>query len=488
MILVDSRGAELCQLADVSAFVKYPPARPTLRSHHATIMSSSLEAAGMHERSNDEDIAVANDQIVTEDPLPIDREGELAELAHLADRTAALSQAEDEMLHKCLLKVQQNCMLALNTLIFSTLTTIKPIISTDWKSVSERYSPNKNLRNLNLNVNYALQTHLHAATSGELNERIERISYLFSPIDAKLVVALNQFTDVLMVLTSGQGEAEAESARSSSMRSSQRSSSQSQPISPTVSNKPKEDVYDFLQSQMSKLKLEMRTNNHTNGDMWLKVETFINLINILCIERENISEMPPSYSDLSPTHSIHRQLSNKSASTASIVSSVQDEKMRRDLERVTDSIDRLMRITPQLASQRVELTQKQIIEMDLAKLAGEVELTVKTSKATASTSKQTTNGVGKFFPKSINSRRSDNQIISGIEKANSRRLDSQRVDMGSRLEDAHSKMRDADLIDIIQRNRLGRLVQQESEFSEGNQPRSSTSTKSARSVPSKSGC
>ncbi|TIA90535.1 hypothetical protein E3P99_01491 [Wallemia hederae] len=426
----------------------------------------------MRERSNDDEITVAHDSLEnpasSEPPAAVDRASEFADLAHLREHSDAQGDGTPEdsaAMRQSLIKVQQNCMLALNTLIFSTLSSIKPIISTDWRGVSERYTPGRNLRNLNNNVNYALQTHLHAATSGELGERIERMSYLFSPIDAKLVVALHQFAEVLMVLVGGDKNEKKEenddpatptsTEKPSSLRSAQRHTS------PT-------HVYDSLQSQMSKLKLEMRANNLSHGDLWIKVETFINLINLLCSERENMGDAPPSYADLSPTQSAalsHKSVS-ASASTASIVSSVQDEKMRRDLERVTDSIDRLMRITPQLASQRVELTQKQVIEMDLAKLAGEVESSVKTSKAaatstSASANSKQHNGVGKLLPKSIHSRRSDNNIINGIEKANSRRLDTQRVDMGSRLEDARSKMRDADLIDIVQRNRAGRMVGQD---------------------------
>lgn len=425
----------------------------------------SLQEEGMQEKSTDEEITRADDTCSAASPAPLNREEELAELAHLRQSQPNI----DEKLVKSLISVQQNSMLALNTLLFSTLSSIKPIISSDWKHVSEKYNPTKNLEHLNANVNYALQTHLHSATSGELNERIERMSYLFSPIDAKLIITLNQFAEALSLLTSGDGNTQQTKERPSSP-----------PLSPTSSS----DVYDSLQSRMSKLQVELNTQDEKSGEIWLKIETFINLINILCNERDNVSERPPSYSDLSPSQSMHRQLSQKSASstTASIVSSVQDEKMKRDLERVTDSIDRLMRITPQLASQRVELSQKQVIEMDLAKLAGEVESSVKSSKA--STSHKASNGVGKFFPKSINTRRSDNQVISSIEKGNRRRLDSQRVDMGNRLEDARTKMRVADLVDIIQRNRVGRLTEQESDFTETN-PRPSSSTKSVQKSPSK---
>ena len=351
----------------------------------------------------------------------------------------------DDNLMECLINVQQNSFMALNSLLYSTLSSIKPIVSNDWKLINGTNSTNMNLNNLNSNVNYGLQNYLHTAISGSVDERIQRISYLFSPIDAKLIVSLIKFVTVLTNLTK-------------KMTINDNKSTNFKP------NEDKnDDVYHSLQSQMSKLKIELnKDQNNELERIWVKVETYVNIINLLCIERENVSDRPPSYySDLSSSN-LNRQsnLSYKTFESASSGLSIHDEKMRKDLENVTKAIERLMECTPQLTEQRVELSQKQIVEMDLAKLAGEVENKVKYQRSQSSSK---FSNVSKFF-NGVHNKRNENDIINAIQKANSRRLDSQRVEMGSKLDDAINKSKDADLSEIMNRNRAGRMTSQESEL------------------------
>jgi hypothetical protein len=174
------------------------------------------------------------------------------------------------------------------------------------------------------------------------------------------------------------------------------------PLTSTVANP---NVYDTLKRSLTELQNDRNLHPppHSNpvsvvetALLWSQIDTMLEQVTTLCRQRQQTLEplrppssldaYPPEY-DLagSPTDDVlpaydgplssfaceAQDVKRPSFSRERLVSAtIQNEKMRLDLEAVTIAIDRLYLVAPQLLDQRVELKASKMAELEKAKQAG----------------------------------------------------------------------------------------------------------------------
>ena len=163
-----------------------------------------------------------------------------------------------------------------------------------------------------------------------------------------------------------------------------------------------EDVYEKLKRQVLELQnrrmeQEFMDSDSTQGIspvlrvesalLWTQIDMELEAVSSMCRERNEIPEQlppeymddfgdreslyPPLYEDSTSASFTHEKEKNTSTLPSSqIAPSSMNEKMRLDFEAVTQAIDRLYLVAPQLHSQRVELKKAKVEELERARNAG----------------------------------------------------------------------------------------------------------------------
>lgn len=179
----------------------------------------------------------------------------------------------------------------------------------------------------------------------------------------------------------------------------------SAPTTPLTSTLANPNIYDTLRRSLVELQNDRNLHTHPNSNpisvvenalLWSRIDTMLEQVMTLCRQRQRTLEPlrpptdldthPPEY-DLagSPTDDIlpaydgprsslgheSQDVKRPSFSHERLVSAtIQNEKMRLDLEAVTFAIDRLYLVAPQLLDQRVELKASKMAELEKARQAG----------------------------------------------------------------------------------------------------------------------
>lgn len=171
---------------------------------------------------------------------------------------------------------------------------------------------------------------------------------------------------------------------------------------PLTSNSANPNVYDSLERSLTELQNDRslhtpRSNPVStveNALLWSQIDAMLEQVMTLCRQRtleplrlpSSLDAHPPEYDlagppteDILPaydgprssfSHEAH-DLKRPSFTHERLVSAtIQNEKMRLDLEAVTVAIDRLYLVAPQLLDQRVELRASKMAELEKAKQAG----------------------------------------------------------------------------------------------------------------------
>ena len=174
---------------------------------------------------------------------------------------------------------------------------------------------------------------------------------------------------------------------------------------PQTSAPTNPDVYDTLRRSLTELQNDrnLHTPTHSNpvsvvenALLWSQMDIMLEQVMTLCRRRQRILEpllstdsldvFPPEYDlagpptdDVLPAYDGPRSsfayeakdMKRLSPSQERLTSTtIQNEKMRLDLEAVTIAIDRLYLVAPQLLDQRVELKASKMAELEKAKQAG----------------------------------------------------------------------------------------------------------------------
>jgi len=174
---------------------------------------------------------------------------------------------------------------------------------------------------------------------------------------------------------------------------------------PLTSTPANPDAYDTLRRSLTELQNDrhLHAPPHPNPVsavenvlLWSQIDTFLEQVMSLCRQRQRTLEplLPPSSLDLfppeydlagPPTDDVlpaydgrrsslaheAKDMKRPSHSQERLTSTtIQNEKMRLDLDAVTIAIDRLYLVAPQLLDQRVELKESKMAELEKARQAG----------------------------------------------------------------------------------------------------------------------
>ena len=233
--------------------------------------------------------------------------------------------------------------------------------------------------------------HSDAALLQELQGRVVRLfeSSEESPsVDAQLAKTIVSLLTCLQRLLSTRAR---DAIKSASLSATLLAST---PVNP--------NVYDTLKRSLAEFKNDrnLHTPRHSNPVsvvenvlLWSQIDTALEQVLTLCRQRQRALE-PQSYLDAFPpeydlagsptddvlpaydgprssfsyeTKDIKRSLLSQERLTSA---TIQNEKMRLDLDAVTIAIDRLYLVAPQLLDQRVELKESKMVELEKARLAG----------------------------------------------------------------------------------------------------------------------
>ena len=236
--------------------------------------------------------------------------------------------------------------------------------------------------------------HNDAALLRELQGRVDR---LFESSDESLSVDA-QLAKTLVSLSSCL-------QRLLSTRARDSITSPSLSATPLTSAPGNPNVYDTLKHSLTELQNDRNLHTPPHSDpvsavenalLWSQIDTTLDQVMTLCRQRQKTLEplpppssldvFPPEY-DLagSPTDDIPpaydgprssfayetKDTKRPSLSKERFTSAtIQNEKMRLDLETVTIAIDRLYLVAPQLLDQRVELKESKMAELEKARQAG----------------------------------------------------------------------------------------------------------------------
>jgi len=236
--------------------------------------------------------------------------------------------------------------------------------------------------------------HNDAALLRELQGRVDRLfeSSDESPfVDAQLAKTLVSLLSCLQRLLSARARYPIPSPSLST--------------TPLTSAPANPNVYDTLKHSLTELQNDrnLHTPLHSNpvstvenALLWSQIDTTLEQVMALCRQRQKTLEslpssssfdvFPPEYDltgsptdDILPAYDGHRSpfayetkdTKRPSFSQERLTSAtIQNEKMRLDLETVTIAIDRLYLVAPQLLDQRVELKESKMAELEKARQAG----------------------------------------------------------------------------------------------------------------------
>ena len=237
------------------------------------------------------------------------------------------------------------------------------------------------------------------------------------------------------------------------------------PLTSTVTDP---NVYDTFERTLTELQNDRNihppqsnpVSTVTNALLWSQIDVMLEQVITLCRQRQQVLEplRPPSTLDIfppeydltgSPTDDVlpaydgplssfvhEGQIKRPSFSQERLVSAtIQNEKMRLDLEAVTVAIDRLYLVAPQLHDQRVELKASKMAELENARQAGK----------------------GKAKQKLGDLRELDH-MVEMIGKASERKITGQTyvVDSDTRAKQERARRRDIEQVSMPYSSGLGR--------------------------------
>ena len=236
--------------------------------------------------------------------------------------------------------------------------------------------------------------HNDTALLRELQGRVDRLfepSDESSSVDARLANLLVSLLNCLQRLLSAR-------ARGPSMTSSL-------PTTPLPSTPANPNAFDTLKRSLAELQNDRSIHAPPQSNpisvventlLWSQIDSVLEQVTTLCRQRQrtleplllpsNSDTFPPEYDltgpptdDVLPAYDGPRpsfadeakDVKRPSLSQERLTSAtIQNEKMRLDLEAVTIAIDRLYLVAPQLLDQRVELKASKMAELEKAKQAG----------------------------------------------------------------------------------------------------------------------
>ena len=236
--------------------------------------------------------------------------------------------------------------------------------------------------------------HNDAALLRELQGRVDRLfesSDESASVDAQLAKTLVSLLNCLQRLLSARARDPTTSPPAST--------------TPLASAPANPDAYDTLRRSLTELQNDrnLHASPHPNpvsvvenALLWSQIDTMLEQVMSLCRQRQRTLEplLPPSSLELfppeydltgPPTDDIlpaydgprssltyeAKDMKRPSPSQERLApTSIQNEKMRLDLDAVTIAIDRLYLVAPQLLDQRVELKESKMAELEKARRAG----------------------------------------------------------------------------------------------------------------------
>ena len=231
---------------------------------------------------------------------------------------------------------------------------------------------------------------------------------------------------------------------------------------PLMSTTANPNIYDTLKRSLAELQSDRNTHPHPHSNpvsvvenalLWSQIDTMLEQVMTLCRQRQQTLESfrPPTSSDAhppeydlvgSPTDDIlpaydgprssfdreAQDMKRPSSSHERLVSAtIQNEKMRLDLEAVTFAIDRLYLVAPQLHDQRVELKASKMAELKKARQTGK----------------------GKGKQKQVDLRELE-QMVKMIGKASERKISDQTyvMDRDTRARQERARRRDSEQVSL----------------------------------------